>query len=372
MDLFIDRDELTRALGRAQGIAEKRTTSNALSHVLLSARGDRLRTTATDTLLTLVSDHPARIEADGEIGVEAAHFFQVARSLPTQTVRLRIEGPLRLEVTSGPAEFQLVGLSAEEFPPPPARDEGPELVVSAADLRRIIDETAFAICADDNRYGLNGAHLEEVEGEDGEPRVRMVATDGSRLSWSETRFMGEFRMNRQMLLPRKGMLELRKLTEQQETPWSVSFGDRSATFATEGTTLMMRLVEGAFPDYRKVIPATSQHRITLPGPEFIDELRRVMLMAVDRNHSVRFRFESDRLVLLAENIDRGAARTELPAELEGEEFSTAFNARYFLDFVSVVKPERLLIQMEQPLDPCVVRVADRDDCLYVIMPMRLD
>lgn len=372
MDLNIDRETLIRGLQRVQGIVERRTTNLALAQVLLSGRGDRLRMTATDTMVTLVADYPAVIRTENDICVDAQHFFQIAKTLPDAVVSLHLSGSSRVTVRSGKAVFNLNTLPTEDFPPSPSMDQKRSMRITGGALGRIIEETLFSISADDNRYGLNGAHVEEVQGPDGTPRVRMITTDGSRLSWSEAPFEGEVAMARRVLLPRKALGEVRKLTEDKDAIWQVSMSERSATFSTEGLALVARLVDGEFPDYKQVLPDRYRRRVEIERDAFVSALRRVSLVATDRNHSVRFHFGQDSVVLTAENMDLGDAHEEIPATLEGESLTTGFNIKYFQDFLAPTSSEKLSMEMGDVLDPCIVRLSGRDDCLFVVMPMRLD
>ncbi len=371
MDISIDRDTLIRGLQRVQGIVERRTTNLALAHVLLSARGDRLRMTATDTMVTLVADYPAVIRTENEVCVDAQYFFQIARALPDPVVTLTLTGGSRAQIRSGKAVFNLNTLPTEEFPPTATADQKRVMKIRGGDLGRLIEETLFSISADDNRYGLNGAHLERVGGQAGD-RVRMISTDGSRLSWSEAAFEGEVPTARRVLLPRKALSEVRKLVEDKEASWQLSMSDRSATFVSEGLVLNARLVEGEFPDYKQVLPDRYRRRVVVDRAAFVDALRRVSLVATDRNHSVRFSFEDDEIVLSADNMDLGDAREEVAATLEGEPMTTGFNIKYFQDFLGPTSSESLSLEMGDVLDPCIVRLSGRDDCLFVVMPMRLD
>jgi DNA polymerase-3 subunit beta len=263
-------------------------------------------------------------------------------------------------------------MSSEDYPPLPSRDDRAALSVPGTTLQRLISETIYAVCLDDSRYGLNGAHLEEITAENGEARVRMVTTDGSRLSFSESAYEGEFNMGRRMLLPRKALDEVRKLCDGDKSQWEIAFGERSATFQTSGITLMVRLVDGEFPDYRQVLPAAFKRTMTLDRADFSDALKRVSIVASDRNHSVRFGFESERLVLTAQNVDLGNAREEVGASYEGDDFDTGFNIAYFLDIIRHTQGDQLVLEMGDPLDPCIVRIPGRDDCQFVVMPIRLD
>ena len=372
MDLYIERDELIRGLGRVQGFVERRPTTQALSHVLLQARDGGLTLTATDTALALVADYPARVEEPGELSVDAAHFFQIARSLAEPTVHLQTQPGNRLAVRCGSAEFTVVGMSSDEFPPLPTRDDRAALTVGGGDLRRLIEETLISVSVDDNRYGLNGAHLEQVENDQGESRLRVVTTDGSRLSLSEARFEGEFGMGRRMLVPRKALGEIRKLVEDDTRSWKIAFGERSATFSTDGLTLMVRLIDGEFPNYRQVLPGTVRRTVRVPREAFSAALKRVAIVASDRNHSVRFAFEPDQVVLTADNVDLGNARETVPAELDGEPLFTGFNVRYFQDILAATRSDELQLELVDVLEPCIVRMPERDDALFVVMPMRLD
>ncbi len=369
MDLYIDRSELIAGLSRVQGIVERRTTNLSLAHVLLEADSDNLRMTATDTQLTLVADYPARVDTPGRLSVDAQTLFRIARSLSDSTVNLKQVGGERLRVSAGRACFNVMGATASEFPPIAKPDECEPLRVSGTGLRRCIEETLFSLSADDNRYGLNGAHLEESDSGE-EPHIRMVTTDGSRLSWSQIPYQGTFGMGRSMLLPRKALGELRKMAGDAD--WEIAFGERTATFRTEGLALMVRLIEGDFPDYRQVLPRKQMRSVKLDRSQFLEALRHVAIMASDRHHSVHFSFEREQVVLSAQNIESGDVREEVPAELEGEPLLTGFNVRYFQDVLGATRDEVVTLGLGEALEPCLIRLGEREDCLFVVMPMRID
>lgn len=374
MQLQIDLQTLTRALHRVQGVVERRQTNAALAHVHLLARGERLRVTATDTQITLTADYPATVQREGELCADAAHLFQIIKSLPDSTVSLSVTGGSRLQVRSGKALFNLNTLAANDYPPVDQGEPKKVLRLPAATLARLIEETAFSVSADDNRYGLNGAYLERVTAPDGTPRVRMVSTDGSRLSYSEAPFEGEVGMGKKVLLPRKALSEIKKLIggAEPDQPWELGFSDRAAVLRREGVRFLARLVEGEFPDYKEVLPEHFRRRVEIRRVPFLDALRRVSLVATDRNHSSRFTFDRTALTISADNLDMGDAREEIDATLEGDGFATGFNIRYFQDLLGPTSGESLTLEMGDVLDPCIVRLSGRDDCLFVVMPMRLD
>lgn len=372
MELFISQEDLVRALGGVQGIVERRSTHQVLGHALLTAEGDEFRVTATDTELTGELRFPARVEVPGQRSVSAGHLFQVARALPSGVVHLQGTEGHQLVVDAPPAHYRLVGLPPSEFPPFPSFEASATLTVRSADFRRVIDSTVFAIPADDQRYGLNGGHLEAVEGPDGTSRIRLVTTDGSRLCYAEAGFEGEFGMGRHMLLPRKALLELKRFLDSSDQPLEIAFGERAARFRVGQVVLHTRLVDGEFPAYRSVLPRTFQRRARVDRAAFMDALRRVALEASDQANTVRMSFSSDEVVLSARAVDQGEAKHPVPLQLEGEPIQMGFNVRFFQDVVSCLEDAELSIELGEALSPCVVRPAERDDALFIIMPIRLD
>ena len=370
MEFLITRDDLTRALTRVQGIVEKRSTTPILSSVLIQARPEGVRMVATDKGMTFLGDFAANVREPGDVAVDAANFFQIAKVLPPDVVTVRLGDNLRVEVKSGSSSFKLNGFPAVEFPVTPPLDQSRVLTIAAADLRRVIDQTLFAVAPEDNRYGLNGAHVEDIPG--GERTVRFVSTDGNRLCWSQAPYEGELGIARKMLLPRKALGEIRRLLDGYDGNAMISFGERAAVFQVPGVTLHLRLLEADFPDYRQVLPASHKRRVVLERDKLQESLRRVSIFATDGAHSVRFAFSGDGLVLTARKLDAGDSREELSADLTGEPITMGFNARFFLDVLGVVPGARVVAELGDTLSPCILKDPDDDRALFVVMPVRLD
>ena len=372
MDIYITRDELIHALGGVQGVVERRSTHQILGHALLTAHDDMLTVTATDTELTVVHRHPARVVTPGSVTVNASHLFQIARMLPDTPVHLLLEENQRLVVDAPPAHYRLVGAPAEDFPPVPPFEATAVLRLKTDALRRLIDYTSFAIPADDNRYGLNGGHLESMEGTDGQHLLRMVTTDGSRLCYAEAPYEGEFGMGRHMLIPRKALLECRKLLSEPDKEVGIAFGERAATFTVGESLLHTRLVEGEFPAYRSVLPTSWLRRVVVQRLPFHEALRRVALEAQDRASTVRVEFSRDEVLISARSVDQGEARHPVPISLEGSPITMGYNVRFFLEVVGCLEDETLTLEMGEALSPCLVRTGERSDVLFIIMPIRLE
>jgi DNA polymerase-3 subunit beta len=372
MDLYIDRDALGRGLARVQGIIERRSTHPLLSHVLLHARDGGLRMTATDTEVAYIGDLAANVTRGGQLAVEAANLFQVVRSMPDPTLQLVLHANKRLEIRSGRSQFKLPGYPAEDYPALPAFDVRGSVSMTEGHLRRLVEQCAFSVATDDVRYGLNGAHLEEVTTA-GQRRLRMVATDGHRLSAAEAPFEGQLALTPRMLVPRKALAVMRRLLEGDDAMVEIGFGEGAIRLSRPEQTFWFRLLDGEFPDYHAVVPTENKHRIVMRRDELGSALKRVGILVQDRARAVKFAFKAEgELEIEVQNVDRGEVREVVPIELEGSAITVGFNARYLAEVLGALRGDRVTLELAHPLAPCLVRDPDDDLAFFVIMPMRLD
>ncbi len=375
MEFKIGVQELARALARSQGIVEKKSTMPILSHVLLEAKkGDQLHLSATDLDIAVSGEHKCEVLKDGALAVSAKHLYDIVKSLPEATVTLKKASNNYLELKSGPSEFRIVGLPAEDFPALPKFDKVQFVSVEAKTLLGLVDRTAFAVSSDETRYNLNGVFFEPASGV-----IRMVATDGHRLSLAEEKLEGDFKLKKGVILPKKGLYELRKLLSEvsdsgEEKPCGdLGFVESSAIFRRPGVILVMRLIEGVFPDYRQVIPKAGEKVLTLGRQRFLETLRRVSLLSSDKAHAVKLDLAKGTLTVLSQNPDLGEAKEEVPVEYQGEPLKIGFNARYLIDVLQVLASDDVSLELADDLSPCIVRPAGEGAAQYtaVIMPMRI-
>jgi len=371
MDIYIDRDELSRGLARVQGVIERRSTHPLLAHVLLHAREGGLRMTATDTEVAFIGDLAANVEKTGQIAVDAASLFQIVRAMPESTVHLKVSGNNRLEIRSGRSSFKLPGFAAEEFPALPAFDAKGKVEITEGELKRLVDQTQFAVASEDLRYGLNGVHMEQRE-IDGQQVLRFVATDGHRLSAAQTPVDGALEITPRMLVPRKALGVMKKLLGPSEALVELSFGEGAVRITLPGQSFWFRLLEGEFPDYEAVVPTDNKVFAMIRRDELLSAVRRVGILVVDRAKAVRFAFGSEELEIQVQNVDRGEVNEAVPIELEGESIAVGFNAKYLAEILGVISGDQVRLSMAHPLAPCLVEDPDADSSFFVIMPMRLD
>lgn len=380
MDFLINRDDIMRALNRVAGIVEKKSTTPILSAVLIQAGDGVIKITATDKAMTYLGTFVANVNIPGEIAVDAANLLQIVKVLPSGVVSFVVGDNDKVNIRCGKSTYKLAALNAADYPPMPSFGAEDWLNLDAKDLRVIIDQTSFSIAPDDNRYGLNGAHLDSIETPVGK-YLRMVGTDGNRLSWSQTLYEGTLAIGKRMLMPRKGIQELRRLIDGTTGKVEIGFGERAAVVRFEGTLLHMRLLEAEFPNYREVLPTSFKRTATVECTELLDALRRVAIFAVDGSHSFRCDFGNDTLTMTARRLDVGDAREELALTgYTGEPLSTGFNITFLQEALKAAGNGRVLIRLGDALSPVIITPANNDGgvedikegCLFVVMPVRLD
>jgi DNA polymerase-3 subunit beta len=376
MELKIGVAELAKALGRSQGIVEKKSTMPILSHVLLEAKKGQLVVSATDLDLAVSSEHDKNVEIlkEGALAVSARHLYEIVRALPEQQVTLKRAHNNYLEVRSGPSEFRIVGLPAEDFPALPRFEKVAFTDVKPEELLELIERTFFAVSTDETRYNLNGVFFEPSP-----EALRLVATDGHRLSLAERPMGGTFGLKRGVILPKKGLQELRKLlgeaaesgTETPET--KLGFVENSAIFRQPGVILSMRLIEGLFPDYRQVIPKAGEKVVRVGRNRLLETLRRISLLSTDKAHAVKLELGKGSVKVLSQNPDLGEAKEEVPVEYAGEPLKIGFNARYLMDVLGVVQSKDVVLELADDLSPGVLKGGDEADQGFtaVVMPMRI-
>ncbi len=374
MELKIGVQELSRALARSQGIVEKKSTMPILSHVLLEAhKSGELTVSATDLDVAVQGQHQCEsVAKEGKVAVPARSLFDIVKALPETSASLRKTQNNYLEVRSGSAEFRLVGLPSEDFPTLPKPEKVPFVQVDATSLLGLIERTAFAVSSDETRYNLNGVFFEPQGG-----KLRLVATDGHRLSMAEADSPGDFKLKKGVILPRKGLFELKKLLAEaveggSDKPTAeLGFVESSAIVRRAGVTLVMRLIEGMFPDYKQVIPKAGEKVLKVGRVRLLETLRRVSILASDKSHAVKLELGKGNLRVVSQNPDLGEAREDVTVEYQGEPLKIGFNARYVIDVLQVLSAEDVAFEMADDLSPGVLHPAGEEGYTAVIMPMRI-
>jgi DNA polymerase III subunit beta len=372
MDLQIVKDDFLDGLYLTQGVVEKRNTLPILANVLIEATGSEVQLTATDLEVGIRKACQGKVARAGSITVNARKLYEIVRELPASEVVVRAGDGGWVEITSGKSRYRMVSIDPKEFPSIPAatavaKKGGVTMTLPASEFGELIDKTVFAVSTDETRLSLGGVFIESTE----KNQIRMVATDGHRLSLVEREVAG-VHLQPGVILPRKGLVEAKRLLENADADVTVSISSNLARVERAGVELFMRLIEGEFPDYRQVIPKQSSRTLRVDRDPLFGALRRVSILSSERSRGVKLHLQPGILEVITANPDIGEAMEEIEADYSGEEFSVGFNARYLLDVLSLAGVSGTIeIDLTDEVSPGVVRLAEDEGYTYVVMPMRL-
>ncbi len=374
MQLSIERAALLKALGHVQNVVERRNTIPILSNVLLSAEGSTLSLSATDLDMEIVDAAEARISQPGQITAPAHTLYEIVRKLPEGAeveLRYSSDDP-RLQVQAGRSKFNLPVLPAGDFPVMSAEGLGSRFVMAAKDLIRLIDNTRFAMSSEETRYYLCGLYLHTVV-EDGRARLRAVATDGHRMALSEMPAPEGSAGAPGVIVPRKTVAEARRLLEDAGESVEVQVSAQKVRFDLGRAALTSKVIDGAFPDYVRVIqPLSANDRIlVVDNGVFAKAVDRVATISEEKSRSIRVAIERGKVVLTVRNMTAGQAVEEIEADYDGEPFEVGFNARYLLDVADQIRGEASEYRFSEPQTPTLVLDPSDPDVQYVLMPLRV-
>ncbi len=367
MELRIAADELTRALHRAQGIAEKKTAIPILANVLIRAISQSVVFTAFDLDIGLVSEHPAEVLQEGAVTLSSKHLFEIARTLPDNLVTLKLDPNHVVRLTCGSVNMKLMGMPASDYPALPKEEDSNLVKAEGKTLVEMINMTSYAISTDETRYILNGLYFEPTERQ----TVRVVATDGHRLSMVERPIVSSFDLHKGVVIPRKALFELKKLVEEDsDAECFLGFGKTSAVFKKSGLSMIMRLLDGQFPEYQDVIPRYSERSIIVSRQLLLETVRLISLMSEEKSHSVRFELSEGRLRISSQNPDLGEGKEDIPISYSGPTINVGFNARYVIDVLNCIESDTVEFCLTDDQSPGVLRPPSDLSFTAVVMPMR--
>ncbi|MGI9344345.1 MAG: DNA polymerase III subunit beta [Gammaproteobacteria bacterium] len=366
MNLTTSRESLLRPLQSVIGVVERRQTMPVLANVLLVVRGGHLSVTATDLEVELVAQASVdKTGTEGEITVPARKLLDICRALPDEsTVNLRLEGD-RMIVKSGRSRFVLATLAAAEFPVVDDIAATREIRLAQQDVRKLLEKTHFSMAQQDVRYYLNGLLLETDS-----DAVRAVATDGHRLALCEIAYDGDGGAAQQVIIPRKGVLELQRLLGDDDDV-DLAIGPNHIRAEIGEIRLTSKLIDGRFPDYERVIPKPEGNRMRA-GREYLrSALQRAAILSNEKYRGVRLDIAPKSLKIQANNPDQEEAKDEIEVDYDGDEIEIGFNVNYLLDALSAVDMEEVELGFVDSNSSCVINGPGIEDAKFVVMPMRL-
>jgi DNA polymerase-3 subunit beta len=366
MELKIDRESLLKPLQLVIGVVERRQTLPILGNVLLKAANNQLSITATDLEIEMVTHMLLPGNDKGETTLPARKFMDICRALPDEALlTINVDGE-RATIRSGKSRFTLSTLPAAEFPNIDSFDTNLEFKIPQNQIKRLIDQTHFAMAQQDVRYYLNGLLLEFSDN-----LIRAVATDGHRLALCDIEADIGATEIQQIIVPRKAVMELSRLLDNSEVPVTIQLGSNHIRLSTGEMSFITKLIDGRFPDYQRVVPQGGDKIVIADRNLLRQALSRASILSNEKYRSVRFTLSSGTIQVVANNPEQEIAEEEIAVEYDGPGLEVGFNASYILDALAVITTDQVLLELTDQNSCCLIRSPDSEACKYVVMPMRL-
>jgi DNA polymerase-3 subunit beta len=366
MKFSIQREALLKPLQQVIGVVERRQTLPILGNVLLNAGKKQIKITATDLEVELQAQVALTVTEAGDVTLPARKLFDICRTLPEEAqIDITVKKD-RATVTSGKSRFTLSTLPASEFPVIDKIKSAHKFSLPQQELHGLIERTAFAMAQQDVRYYLNGLMLEQAKN-----LLRAVATDGHRLALCELTTGASEGADQQVIVPRKGVQELQRLLEDNDTPVQVEIGSNHIRITTESLRFTSKLIDGRFPDFQRVIPKDANRLLRISRESLRQALTRTSILSNEKYRGIRLDISKNSIKIQAHNPEQEEAVEELDAVYDEEPLVIGFNVTYLLDVLHVLDCDEVEMYLSDANSSALMNAPGTTNCRYVVMPMRL-
>jgi len=367
MKFNIKRETFLQPLSQVIGVVERRQTLPVLANFLFQAQSDgKLSITGTDMEVELIASVDAVVEREGEITVPARKLLDIVRMLPDGVnISVTVDGD-KLTLSSGRSRYTLTTLPATDFPATDQFETIENADIQEDKIKRMLDKTSFAMANQDVRYYLNGLLFEFKEG-----ALRTVATDGHRLAVCDLDTKVNLKQNRQIIVPRKGVLELSRMLADSKDMIRLGLGKNHVRLEKGNIALTSKLIDGRFPDYQAVIPVGTERKIEVDRQDFTQALQRAAILSNEKYKGVRLEAAGQVMKIIAHNPQHEEAVEELEAKVNFDQLAIGFNVTYLLDALNAIESETVTMEMRDANSSCLITAADNGDDRHVVMPLKL-
>ena len=366
MRFSLSREVLLKPLQQVVNVVERRQTLPVLANLLVSVENNKLSMTGTDLEVEMIARSDVEDAENGETTIPARKLFEIVRALPDGSKVTLSQSGDKVTVQAGRSRFSLATLPSRDFPAVEDLDLVERIRVSESALKELIERTAFAMAQQDVRYYLNGLLLDLRE-----ISLRCVATDGHRLALCEAELPEGAQTRKQIIVPRKGILELQRLLEGGDREVELEVGRNHLRMRRTDVTFTSKLIDGRFPDYEAVIPIGADKEVKVDREALRAALQRAAILSNEKYRGVKLEISPGQLRIIANNPESEEAQEELEAETKIDNLSIGFNVTYLLDALSALREEYVILNLRDGNSSALVREASHDRSRHVVMPLRL-
>ena len=371
MQFVVKRDTLLKSLNFVQGIVEKKNTLPILSNVLLQLKDKKLSIIATDLDIIFYDEiNDVKILKDGSTTTSASILYDILRKISSNTeLNFELKSENKLSLKSESADFNLLCLPTDNFPTFADEFEGQEIPLNNDRFLKLLNKTRISISNDDTRHYLNGIFLHITE-DHNRNFLTGVATDSHRLSSSSLEIDSAIDFS-SLILPRKTVFQVCSLLSEISDQLTIQTSDNKIKFTLGKTKLISKVIDGKFPDYKKVVPTTNDKILIVSSKDFINSIERVASVSVDRKEGVKLLINRDNVQLSVNSANSGDGNEIIKANFSSDNLKISFNSKYLIDIASEVEDKNLKINLQDSVSPVLIEDASDKNSYYVIMPMKI-
>ena len=371
MQFIIKRDILLKSLNFVQGVVEKKNTLPILSNVLLQLKENKLSIVATDLDIVFYDEiNEVKIMKEGSTTTSAAILYDILRKISSNSeLNFDLKTENKLSLKGDNSDFNLLCLPTDNFPTFADEFEGKEILLNNKKFLKLLNKTKIAISNDDTRHYLNGVFLHLTEAH-GRHFLTGVATDSHRLSSSSLEIENEDNFS-PLILPRKTVFQLCSLLTESNEKISMQTSENKIKFTLGNIKLISKVIDGKFPDYKKVVPSNNEKSLVVPSKDFINSIERVTTVSSDRKEGLKMELSKDNLQLSVKNPNSGEGIESIKAKFSSENLNISFNSRYLIDIVSQIENDSIIINLKDAGSPVLVTDLSDENSFHVVMPMKI-
>ena len=373
MKFTINKTDILDVLSNIQGLTGRKSSLAITETVLIQTTDSGIKIAATDLETGFMGSYPAKVDSQGIIAINARKIYEIVKEFPSNEININEIENHWVEINN-PAKginYHIVGMNPDDFPEIPLIEDVSFLKIESAALKKMIDKTLIiSVATDDRRVHINGIYFEKLKNNN-QNTIRMVSTDGSRLSLvdyiSESAAGGS---ESGIIIPKKGLAEVNRFLDSEGT---VQIGNKDNHFIVkkDTETIIIRLLEGEFPKYSEIIDKGDANIITVDRKMFLNMLKRMSILYSDNYKGVAFNFQKDKLIITATNPDLGESTEDMDIDYKGEKIETAFNPKFFIDTLNIIDEDNVILDIIDEQKPCFIEAKEDKQFLSVIMPMRI-
>ncbi len=372
MKFSFDKKEIVDVLSKIQGLTGRKTNLTITSDILIKAVGSTITMTANDLETVFLGTYEAQVETEGVLSINSKKFFEIIREYPENQILVNEVENRWVKIGKGDSVYHIVSSDYENFPETPVIENIEFIEIGAKDLKKMVDVSSIVnFSGEEKRIYVLGSLIEKFSDENGD-RLRVVSTDSRRLNCFDAQFKGNLSMpDESVIIPKKGLSELSKFIDSGSETIQVGIKENHFIFKTKNESIMIKLLEGEYPDYKPVINYQDMTPVEMDRTMFSTLMKRVSILTSDDYKSVVLNFKENELVVTITNPEIGESTERMMIAYSGEEIKSAFNPKYFMDALSVFNDSIVVLNIKDSKSPCIIKGFNDDNLICVIMAMHI-